>query len=399
MQSGIEALGVHIPSSVLDLELLARHRGVAASKFPEGLGQCAMAVPPPDEDIVTMAAAAGQEALEGSDPGDVDLLVVGTESGIDQSKAAAVYVHELLGLPAACIALETKQACFAATAGLWMALTYVQRWPGRKALVIASDVARYEPGSAAEPTQGAGAVALLVSSAPGILALDSPWGCFTRDVMDFWRPNYRRDAVVDGKYSIRVYLEALGECWRRYAEASGLAFGDHGRFCYHLPFTRMAEKAHLSLARANGAAPDGDGLRAAYEDSLAYGRVVGNCYAASLYLALASALETADADLAGRRMALFSYGSGCTAAFFSGMVQDGYRERLHARRHRRALAIREALSLADYEAYMAYELATDGGTHETPRVTRGPFRLAGIEGHSRIYERIAVAASELKGAA
>jgi hydroxymethylglutaryl-CoA synthase len=211
--------------------------------------------------------------------------------------------------------------------------------------------------------------------------------------MDFWRPNYRRNAVVDGKYSIRVYLEALGQCWQRYADASGLALGDHERFCYHLPFTRMAEKAHAALSRDAGAAVS-DGV---YEASLSYGRVVGNCYTASLYLALASLLETSAADLAGERIGLFSYGSGCTAALFSGIVGEGYREALHTGRHRLALEGREPLSLEDYGACMAYELPADGGAHATPRVTRGPFRLAGIAGHGRIYERCA--AAEMRGAA
>jgi hydroxymethylglutaryl-CoA synthase len=61
--------------------------------------------------------------------------------------------------------LKIKHACYGAMAGLTAAVNYILsgRAKGRKVLVIASDIARYGKDTAGEPTQGAGAVAMLVS--------------------------------------------------------------------------------------------------------------------------------------------------------------------------------------------------------------------------------------------
>lgn len=389
MQTGLDDIGVYVPDGALPLATLAAARGVPAAKYRDGLGQDVMGVAPPDEDVVTMAAAAAAPLLERTDPGAIDTLVVGTEGGVDESKAAAIYVHRLLGLPRTVKAFEVKQACCGATCGLGLALNLVARHPGRKALVIGSDIARYEPGSPGEPTQGAGAVAMLVSAHPRLLAFDTEWGTYTDDVMDFWRPRYRREAVVDGKYSIKVYLHALVEAWRCYAAAGGPRFEAHDRFCYHLPFTRMAEKAHASLARLCGAEPRPEHIG----DGLHYSRLAGNSYTASLFMSLASLLETENGDLGGRRIGLFSYGSGCMGAFFSGVVQDGYRAHLRTVAHAARFAARRPLDFPDYLAWQAQELPEDGTDIELPRVTANRFRLAGMRGHRRIYETCAVAAA------
>jgi hydroxymethylglutaryl-CoA synthase len=96
---------------------------------------------------------------------------------------------------------------------------------------------------------------MMVTANPRLLALDPETGLYTSDVMDFWRPNYRDQALVDGKYSTRVYLQALQECWKQYRDLSGRGFADLHRYCYHLPFTRMAEKAHERLAKDERGGP------------------------------------------------------------------------------------------------------------------------------------------------
>ena len=62
---------------------------------------------------------------------------------------------------------------------------------------------------------------MLVSEDPAILRLDNECGIHAEDVMDFWRPNYREEALVDGKYSTRIYLRNAREAWRQYAEITG----------------------------------------------------------------------------------------------------------------------------------------------------------------------------------
>jgi hydroxymethylglutaryl-CoA synthase len=252
--------------------------------------------------------------------------------------------------------------------------------------VIGSDVARYELGSPGEPTQGCGAVAMIVSANPRVMAMDAESGLFTDDVMDFWRPNYRDQAVVDGKYSTRVYLHAVEEAWKHYHEQTGRSFGDFARFCYHLPFTRMAEKAHEKLAKVCGVALTDEYSAKLIGDSLAYNRITGNSYSASLYVGLCSLLDRCTEDLAGKRLGLFSYGSGCVAEFFSGVVQPGYRAHLQTARHEKMLAERTELSFRQYEDIYNLRFPTDGGEHEFTRYRTGAFRLSGVSHHKRIYK-------------
>lgn len=54
---------------------------------------------------------------------------------------------------------------------------------------------------------------------------------------------------------------------------------------------------------------------------------LGNMYAASVYGSLASLLDTAaPEDLAGKRIALYSYGSGLAASFFTMRVKGSTAE-------------------------------------------------------------------------
>jgi hydroxymethylglutaryl-CoA synthase len=381
METGIDQISFYTAQYFLDLKTLAAARGVEPDKFYTGIGQEKMGIPPPDEDMVTLAASAAfplneQGSLEG-----VEALLFATESGIDHSKSAGLFVHRLLGLPARCRVVELKQACYSATAALRMAMGLVAMKPKSKVLVIASDIARYTLGSPGESTQGCGAVAFTVSADPRLLAIDREAGFYADDVMDFWRPNYLSEALVDGKYSTLVYIKALLESWKQYAAESGRTFRDFSRFCYHIPFTRMAEKAHQKLVKG----VSDEELRRAIGESLIYSRQAGNCYSASLYIGLCSLLDHAAEDLSAKRIGLYSYGSGCVGEFFSGTVQPGYRELLFAEYHRKMLAGRTELTFQQYEDIYNYGIPTDGGDYTFPQYRTGPFRFAGMQGHKRIY--------------
>lgn len=389
MKVGIDAISFFSSNYFIDLKTLAAARGVDPEKYYVGIGQEKMAIPPPDEDIVTMGASAARPIVERDGAEGIELLLFATESGIDQSKAGGVFMHGLLGLPARCRTVELKEACYSGTAALQMAAAMVARNPETRALVIASDVARYELGSPGEPTQGCGAAAMLVTANPRVLALDPECGLYTADVMDFWRPNYRDQALVDGKYSTRVYLQALQECWKQYRERSGRGFGDLFRFCYHLPFTRMGEKAHERLAKDCGVALTPALLEEQIGDTLHYNRITGNSYAASLYVGLTSLLDVSKTDLAHKRIGLFSYGSGCVGEYFSGVLQPGYRDRVFAERHRQLLENRSELTYRQYEDIYNLAFPTDGGRHTFSRYRTGPYRLAGVHQHKRLYEAAA----------
>jgi len=387
MNVGVDLISFQTSQYFLDLATLAQVRGVPVDKFPDGLGQERMAVPPPDEDIVTLAASAAQPLLAQTNPADIELLLFGTESGVDQSKAASLFVHGLLGLPKRCRAIELKEACYSATAALHLAAAWIQQHPTKKALVLAADIARYDLASPGEPTQGCGAVAMLVSTNPRVLALDPETGFHAENVMDFWRPNYRTEALVDGKYSTLVYLSTLVDAWRQYKALSSRGLDAFARNCFHLPFTRLAEKAYVRLCREEKTPePSAEELHRRVGSSLLYNRQTGNTYTASLYEGLASLLDNDSEDLGGQRIGLFSYGSGCMAEFFSGVVQPGYRQQLFAERHHQMLAGRTELTYRQYEDIFRYVIPDDGGDHLLAPYRTGAFRLKDVRKHVRCYE-------------
>lgn len=381
---GIDTLALYTSRYVLPLATLAKARGVLEDKYQSSLGQEQMSVPPPGEDIVTMAANAGYQALKNINRQDIDMLLLATESGIDQSKAAGIYVHDLLELSAHCRVVELKQACYAGTAGIQLALPYLRENPNKKVLVIATDIARYGFYSTGESSQGAGAIALVLSAHPRILAIEPEFAVLTQSVMDFWRPNYLQEALVDGKSSSRIYLNMLEKTWLQYQAASGRHFHDHHYFCYHTPVPRLVEKAHQHLLKLNH---QSDFLEEQIQPGLVYSRRIGNSYTASLYIALASLLDHSP-NIRDHRIGFYSYGSGCEAEYFSGKVQANYQDALQTSYHHQLLESRIPLSYEEYHQLYQFSYTEDGSDQDVPFYQTGRFRLAKLKSHKRIYEKV-----------
>ncbi|OGT63618.1 MAG: hydroxymethylglutaryl-CoA synthase [Gammaproteobacteria bacterium RIFCSPHIGHO2_12_FULL_45_12] len=396
---GIDTLAIYSSHYVFELAALARARGMDPDKYHVGLGQRTMSVPPPGEDIVTMAANAGWQALQDIDVNEIEMLLFATESGIDQSKAAGIYVHELLGLPPRCRVVELKQACYGATAALQLSLPFLRENTDKKILLIASDNARYGLNTPGESSQGCGAVAMVLSAFPRVLAFESEYGLVTENVMDFWRPNYLREALVEGKYSSKLYLSMFEKTWAQYTALSGRGFVDHAYYCYHTPVPRLVEKAHQSLVRQTGFGHlPAEVLKQQIDFSLEYGRRIGNSYTASLYVGLASLLDLAPENLANKRVGFYSYGSGCVAEYFSGIIQRDYQKALHTAFHQQGFTARKYLDYDEYVEFYSFQYAEDGSLQEIPAHETGLFRLVKLDQHKRIYEKTGlhlVASSDL----
>jgi hydroxymethylglutaryl-CoA synthase len=404
---GIEAMAVAIPRRYLALEDLALARGVAPAKYVVGLGAREMAVADPGEDTVALAATAAAKLLRANaiDASRIGMLVVGTETGVDHSKAVASFVQGLLGLPRTMRTFDTQHACFGGTAGLMAASDWILAGnaDGRAAIVVCADIARYGVGTPGEPTQGGGAVAMLVSDRPKLLELDrGTSGVHSADVHDFWRPLGRRDAVVDGHYSIGCYLDALGgayRMWRTRAMKRGfvkaadlLPSEQLARIVYHVPFCKMARKAHMHLRAVDQddslseLGPEEELLAVASFErqvapSLELASRIGNTYTASLYLGLASLLHLEADALGGKRIGLFSYGSGCSSEFFSGVVGARAADAIARAELDEIFSRRLRIGLPEYEGIMS--LRHDEPLAEPPPA--GGFRFTGFEADRRRY--------------
>jgi hydroxymethylglutaryl-CoA synthase len=347
MRVGIDAISFAVPHRYIALEDLAVARGVDPAKYTQGLGGLEMAVAEPGEDTVALAARAASRVLAGVDRKQLGMLVVGTETGVDHSKPVASYVQGLLGLPHTMRVYDTQHACYGGTAALMAACDWIGSGAadGRSALVICSDIARYGLHSAGEPTQGAGAVAMIISRHPRVLAIDlGISGTASTHVHDFWRPLGQREAQVDGHYSVQCYLDALGVAYAGWHERAAMrGIEKLARVCYHVPFCKMAKKAHTHLFGSLS-------YDAQVAPSLTLNARVGNIYTGSLYLALAGLLSAQAQELAGSRVGMFSYGSGCTSEFFSGVVAPNADEQ--TANLVEILTQRERISVAEYERIM-----------------------------------------------
>lgn len=385
---GIDRITFATPNCYLSMEDLAIARGIDPNKFIIGIGQSQQAVPPNHQDIVTLGAQAALPLLPSIDNNRLKMVIVGTESGVDASKSSALYIHKLLNLSPWVRCVEVKEACYGATAALMMARDYILAHSGAQVLVIAADIARYGVGTPGEVTQGAGAVAMLVSENPRVLQINDDSVVKSAEIQDFWRPVYQSTALARGKFSTEQYINMFCDVWQRYSAENACNFNDFAAICFHLPYTKMGLKAlRAGFEENSGMSPTSDTrerLLARYQDSTKYSRRIGNIYTGSLYLGLISLLDydyfrnscdssesTCDSSavasdlssatnpneppthpsplLPGQKIGLFSYGSGAVAEFFSATLVPGWKSALFANQHVKALNNRTQLSVSQYQ--------------------------------------------------
>ena len=111
MPIGIDKIGFTTSQYVLNMSDLAQARGEDPEKFSQGLLLNALSIAPVTEDIISLAASAADQILSQEDKEKIDMVLLATESSIDQSKAGAVYIHSLLGIQPFARSLEFKDAC------------------------------------------------------------------------------------------------------------------------------------------------------------------------------------------------------------------------------------------------------------------------------------------------
>jgi len=406
---GIDELSVYVPRLFLPAAgEFSASRGIDPAKLIHGIGIEKMAIPDAHEDAATMAAMSLLDLMRRASirPEEICKIYVGTESAVDEAKAIGTYVIGMLeqiygkGSFQDCSTVEFKSACIGTTQAL-EALSYsvAADEDGRAGIAIASDVAKYPLRSPGEYTQGAGSVSLLIKKNPRLVALEQIYGTFTRDENDFFRPIGDVTAVVNGKHSNQCYLDAMQgafDAFARKARQKGIIKLEEGHcvtdFCdhllFHIPYPRMVEYASAAIFRhdwrglprwkdieaeigpepqagACGSAgqflgEDADfGKRFArskqflqafstkVKDTTIISRQVGNIYTGSIYLGLASLIESRKI-LPGERLCFGAYGSGCSALVFSGMVQSSA-TLLPLRQICKMLEERVQISLQDYE--------------------------------------------------
>jgi hydroxymethylglutaryl-CoA synthase len=400
---GIDAVEIETGKLRLDLaETYAPAKDDDPGKYTKGLGLFASSFPDVYEDIVTMGANAAHRLMErkGLQPADIGRIDVATESSFDNSKPVSTYV-------AGCLEQvydgdfhhankgERKFACISGTQSLDDAYNWIRagRHRGRSALVIATDTALYARGDPGEATQGAGAVAMLISEDPDLVELSAEQGYGSADETDFLKPNQQFPSV-DGKRSVQVYLARMREALMDYESVAGDTHpDDFAMVPFHTPFPGMVRKAALlgfrhvirdtevedEVGEEIGRQP----RREAFDDLDAYqdavkeytealsetdtyrewydrvvdptldiSREVGNWYTGSVHVARISGLKRAaedGRDMVGERLLVGSYGSGAQAEIHHETIQSGWADEIAALDIDQQLADRYELTFEEYE--------------------------------------------------
>jgi len=387
MKIGIDKIGFAMPKYFLDIADLAKARNINANKYVKGLLQLEMSIAPITQDIVTLGATAASEFLTDEDKKNIDMIIIGTESGIDQSKSASIFIHNLLGLSPFTRAIEVKEACYGGTAAIAIAKNHVASNPESSVLVITSDLAKYGIGATGESTQGAGSCAMLIKKDPSILILNDDNVYQTRDIMDFWRPNYSDFPHVDGHFSTKQYLDCLETTWNEYSKKFNKSLDNFEAICFHLPFPKIGLKGLNTIVPKQENENLKDKLNENFHTSIIYNQKVGNIYTGSLYLNLLSLLENSKSLSSGDNILMYSYGSGAVCEIFSVTLVDGFEKRLRSDRMADFDA-RVKLSIEEYEKMFFEKIELDeNGNSSFISDDDSLFSLEKIENHMRIYKK------------
>ncbi|AZA84824.1 hydroxymethylglutaryl-CoA synthase [Chryseobacterium lactis] len=379
MSFGIEAADYYVPGLYLEIKELAEKRGIEPAKLEKGLGLHKMALPDVHEDAATFAAEALLKLIKNYhiNPKEIARVYLGTESAVDAAKPTASYAVQMVEKVLEgefgersfknCDVVDMTFACVGGVDALHNALDFVRVNPDKKAVVIASDYAKYELASSGEYTQGGGAVALLVSSKPDLLVIENNWGVASESVFDFFKPRrqYKKEDLIsapenypdhievftdepvfDGQYSNQCYQDRIREAYHHYKEITGQQkpYENWKYIIFHLPYAFHGKRVFTEIySLENGLSyetPEEQKTVAKSENYLQLindkiektqraSSEIGNMYTASVFMAFLSALQISfneNEELSGTEIGFVGYGSGSKSKVFAGKVSENWKK-------------------------------------------------------------------------
>ena len=297
---GIHTLSFYVPSIYLSIAEIAEARNITPEKLTNGLGLQKMAIADVGEDTSTMAANALLSLIEKNNinPHEIGRIYLGTESALDAAKPTATYAvgmvedHLIPKFGSRCFkncdVVDLTFACIGGVDALLNCADWVRAGSNRKAIVLTSDIAKYDLLSAGEYTQGAGAMALLITENPNLLTLHEEIGVATKSEPDFFKPLrevskktvleaviqelnlevesddllkklsllgntlwnlpsdtiqvHRETPVFDGEYSNKCYQDRVREALEHYYEQTNEIALDFDKAICHLPYAYQGRR-------------------------------------------------------------------------------------------------------------------------------------------------------------
>ena len=437
MKFGIEAAEIYVPKIYLPIRDLATERGIDPDKLELGLGLKKMAILDAHEDTATLAANALLQLIENHsiNPKEISRIYLGTESALDGAKPTATYAMQLVESVLEdkfgkrcfqnCDVVDMTFACVGGVDALHNSLDFVRVNPTEKAIVIAADYAKYGLESTGEYTQGVGAVALLVSSSPDLIAFDNVWGVATESVFDFFKPHqstnkpevlnalgttkseieiFSDEPVFDGQYSNECYKNRVREAYFNFKDkkATTEKIYENWRYiAFHLPYAFQGKRMFNDIfALENGLDNSDENLKVVsksdeyktlvkekLEATQRASSDIGNMYTASIFTAFLSALQVSydnQEDLTDQKIGFIAYGSGSKSKVFEGVIQPNWKKAIEKLNLFARLDERQTVTFEQYQALHNLEQKTSIGSDKGFSLTKIEQEIVNLEG-ARYY--------------
>ena len=385
MRTGIDAIAFDVAKIHLSIQTLAKARNIEPEKLEKGLGLINMTLPDVHQDTVVLGANALTKLVlqNNIDLNEISRIYVGTESGIDNSKPIASFLIALMEQKfgenslAECDAVDFTFACIGGVDALQNCLDFVRLNPDKKAIVVTTDIAKYDLNSTGEYTQGAGALAMLVTSSPRIIAFDNNWTVSTKGVFDFFKPYHhlskeaitgnknneswfgnleseieihKDQPVFDGQYSNQCYTDRTRDAYfalKNLKNSEESLYTTWEKIIMHLPYAFQGRRmlpeiyaldAHKKILSGNEDASEFQNKLKELSKTEAYkafvakklqpaelaSSLIGNLYTGSIFMGLLSTLANAsekNLSLEGKKIGFLAYGSGSKSKVFEGVIQ------------------------------------------------------------------------------
>ncbi|MEP7094186.1 MAG: hydroxymethylglutaryl-CoA synthase, partial [Flavobacterium sp.] len=285
---------------------------------------------------------------------------------------------------AECDVVDFTFACIGGVDALQNCIDFVKLNPAKKAIVVTTDFAKYDLNSTGEYTQGAGALAMLVTSNPRIIAFDENWATSTKGVFDFFKP-FRRisketitqnenndpwfdnleaeieihkdQPVFDGQYSNQCYMDRTRNAYfsfKKLKNTTETLYNTWNSIIMHLPYSfqgrRMLSEIYAldspeKIITENMEPADyqnkikevgkSDEYRKFVTEKLEPAELasslIGNLYTGSIFMGLLSTLAhfyDTKKDISGTKFGFLAYGSGSKSKVFEGTIQPEWQSAL-----------------------------------------------------------------------
>lgn len=307
---GIVSYGTYIPKYRIKISDIARVWGKEGEEVSKSLGILEKSVPAQDEDAVTLAVSAAQNALvQGKiDPIEIKALLVGSESHPYAVNPTSTTVGEFLGIGNNYLSVDLQFACKAATAGIQLVSGLVETGRIKSGLVIGTDTAQSKPHDILEYTSAAAAAAFVIGKEK-IIAKLVDHTSYSSDTPDFWRRDGIRYPSHAGRFTGKpAYYSHVMSAARALFDKSKTKPADFDYCVFHMPNGKFPQDVAKKL----------DFTAQQLQPSLVVSHL-GNPYSASSLIGLAAVLDQAKP---GEKIFMVSYGSGAGSDGFVWQVTD-----------------------------------------------------------------------------